>query len=109
MNTNGRIPLVDLITPHRELEEELVSVFKTALNAGGFVGGPMVRAFERGFAEFCRVQHCVGVGSGTDALRLALMAAGVVLTPSLLMVGSPGSNLMSRNEKAVTTKSTGIR
>ena len=77
MNTNGRIPLVDLITPHRELEEELVSVFKTALNAGGFVGGPMVHAFERGFAEFCRVQHCVGVGSGTDALRLALMAAGV--------------------------------
>ena len=77
MNTNGRIPLVDLITPHRDLEEELVSVFKTALNAGGFVGGPMVHAFERGFAEFCRVQHCVGVGSGTDALRLTLMAAGV--------------------------------
>jgi len=77
VNTNGRIPLVDLITPHQELEEELVSVFKTALKAGGFVGGPMVHAFEWGFAEFCRVQHCVGVGSGTDALRLALMAAGV--------------------------------
>src|SRR5438132_1245408 len=77
MNTNGGIPLVDLITPHQELEEELVSVFKAALKAGRFVGGSMVEDFEREFAEFCGVQFCVGVGSGTDALRLALMAAGV--------------------------------
>src|SRR5205823_5302579 len=67
----------DLVTPHQELEEELVSVFKTALKTAGFVGGPMVEGFEREFAEFCEVQHCVGVGSGTDALRFALIAAGV--------------------------------
>jgi len=55
MNVNGKIPLVDLITPHQELEEELVSVFKTALKGGGFVGGPMVQDFEREIAEFCGV------------------------------------------------------
>ena len=71
MMMNEKIPLVDLVTPHQELEEELVSVFKAALKTAGFVGGPMVEGFEREFAEFCEVQHCVGVGSGTDALRFA--------------------------------------
>jgi len=75
--TNGTIPLVDLVTPHHELESELVSLFKTTLKTAAFVGGPMVEAFERGFAEFCGVQYCAGVGSGTDALRFALIAAGV--------------------------------
>src|SRR5437762_11222496 len=77
MNTNGQIPLVDLVTPHQELEDELVSVFKMALKTAGFIGGPVVEAFEREFAEFCEAQCCVGVGSGTDALRFALIAAGV--------------------------------
>jgi dTDP-4-amino-4,6-dideoxygalactose transaminase len=65
------------VTPHLELEEELVSVFRSALNTAGFVGGPMVEEFEREFAEFCETEHCVGVGNGTDALRFALIAAGV--------------------------------
>jgi dTDP-4-amino-4,6-dideoxygalactose transaminase len=65
------------VTPHLELEEELVSVFRSALKTAGFVGGPMVEEFEREFAEFCEAEHCVGVGNGTDALRFALIAAGV--------------------------------
>src|SRR6058998_2890703 len=77
MSTNEKIPLVDLVTPHQELEEELVSVFKTALKTARFVGGPMVEGFEREFAEFCEVRCCIGVGSGTDALRFAVIAAGV--------------------------------
>jgi len=60
-----------------ELEAELVSVFRSALKTAGFVGGPMVEEFERGFAEFCEAEYCVGVGNGTDALRFALIAAGV--------------------------------
>lgn len=77
MSTNGKIPLVDLVTPHRELEEELVSVFKTALKTAGFIGGPMVEEFERDFAQFSETRYCVGVSSGTDALRFALLATGV--------------------------------
>jgi dTDP-4-amino-4,6-dideoxygalactose transaminase len=77
MSSNGRVPFVDLVTQHQELEEELLSVFRTALNTAGFVGGPMVESFEAEFAAFCDVAQCVGVGSGTDALRFALIAAGV--------------------------------
>lgn len=74
---NGHIPFVDLISPHSELEEELIAVFRNALRSGTFVGGPMVEEFEHDFAKLCGTAHCVGVGSGTDALRFALIAAGV--------------------------------
>jgi len=72
-----QIPFVDLISPHRELRAELVQVFNTALDNAGFIGGPMVATFEHDFAAFCGTSQCVGVSSGTDALRFALMAAGV--------------------------------
>jgi len=68
------------------MEEELVSVFRTALHSAAFIGGKAVQDFENAFAEFCKVNHCVGVGSGTDALRFALMAAGVSLGDSVLTV-----------------------
>jgi dTDP-4-amino-4,6-dideoxygalactose transaminase len=71
------IPFVDLISVHRALEPELVAVFRAALETAAFVGGPQVAEFEREFAAFCAVRFCVGVASGTDALRLALVAAGV--------------------------------
>jgi dTDP-4-amino-4,6-dideoxygalactose transaminase len=73
----NRIPFLDLVTPHRELKDELRAVFEHALETAGFIGGPMVEDFEKSFARYCDTQHCVGVGSGTDALRLALLAAGV--------------------------------
>src|SRR5213593_4806087 len=75
--STGEIPLLDLVTVHRELREELRSVFETALDTAGFIGGPMVQGFERDFAQFCESQFCVGTASGTDALRFALIAAGV--------------------------------
>jgi len=71
------IPFLDLVTPHRELEEELVAVFRQALRSAAFVGGPQVEAFEREFADYCGARHCVGVANGTDAVRFALMASGV--------------------------------
>jgi dTDP-4-amino-4,6-dideoxygalactose transaminase len=74
---NNKIPFLDLITPHSELEDELISVFRDALRSGRFVGGPMVEEFEKEFARYCDTKHCVGVSSGTDALRFALIAAGI--------------------------------
>jgi len=67
------IPFLDLVTVHRELRDELRSVFETALDTAGFIGGPVVREFERDFAEFCEAPFCVGMASGTDALRFALI------------------------------------
>ncbi len=71
------IPFLDLITVHRELQDEFVEVLKTALKSAGFIGGPMVQGFEEDFARFCEARLCVGVASGTDALRFALIAVGV--------------------------------
>ena len=75
--TQQPIPFLDLVTPHRELEDELVAVFREALRSAAFIGGPQVEAFEREFAAYCGTKHCVGVANGTDAVRFALMAAGV--------------------------------
>jgi len=75
--TNDNIPFLNLVTVHRELQAELVEVLKAALNTAGFIGGPMVQGFEEDFARFSETRFCVGVGSGTDALRFALIAAGV--------------------------------
>lgn len=77
MSNPGNIPFLDLVTPHMELKEELNEVFNSALSTAGFIGGPMVQGFEADFAKFCGAEHCVGVGSGTDALRFAFMAAGI--------------------------------
>jgi dTDP-4-amino-4,6-dideoxygalactose transaminase len=77
MSETNKIPFLDLITPHVELEEELTEVFRKALQTAGFIGGPMVEEFEASFAEFCSARHAVAVSSGTDALRFALMACGV--------------------------------
>lgn len=75
--TNDSIPFLDLITPHQQLEEELTAVFRAAVRTGRFIGGPMVEEFEEKFAHFCDTRYGIGVGSGTDALRFALMAAGI--------------------------------
>ncbi len=76
--TGGKgIPFVDLITPHVELQEELLDAVRGVLTTGMFIGGPNVEGFEREFAQFCDVKYCVGVSSGTDALRFALMASDI--------------------------------
>src|ERR1700684_1768512 len=77
ISNNGKIPFLDLVSLHEELEAELVPVFQKVLRTAGFVGGTMVGGFQRGFAAFCDAKHCVGLASGTDAVRFALMAAGV--------------------------------
>jgi len=75
--SDNPVPFLDLVTPHRELENELVEAFRAAVRSAGFVGGPQVSDFEREFAEFCGSKHCAGVANGTDAVRFALMASGV--------------------------------
>jgi dTDP-4-amino-4,6-dideoxygalactose transaminase len=71
------VPFLDLIAPHKLLEEDLVEVFRTCLRTASFVGGEQVQGFEQEFAEFCETKYCVAVNSGTDALRFALIASGI--------------------------------
>lgn len=76
-NHSTKIPFLDLVTPSCELQDELANVTKQCIESGCFVGGEMVTTFETSFAAYCQTKYCVGVGSGTDALRFALLAAGV--------------------------------
>jgi len=78
MSIASSIPFLDLVTPHLELEKELTGVFSQALHTAGFIGGPMVEEFEERFAEFCGADHAIAVSSGTDALRFALIACGIL-------------------------------
>jgi len=75
--TTEPIPFLDLVTPHRELEAELMEAFREALRTAAFVGGTQVEAFEREFAAYCGAKYCIGVANGTDAVRFALMASGI--------------------------------
>ena len=76
MNTSN-ISFLDLVSPHVELEGELTEVFQRVLRSAGFIGGSLVEEFEKAFARFCEAEYCVGAANGTDALRFALIAAGV--------------------------------
>ena len=86
---NSHVPFLDLVTPHINEEEEFLNVCREVLHTGRFIGGPMVEEFERSFAAYCDARYCVGVGSGTDALRFALMAAGVL--PKDIVVTVPNT------------------
>jgi len=77
MTSTTKVPFLDLVTPHQELKAELMQVVEKALGTAGFIVGPMVEDFERDLAKFCDAKYCVGVNSGTDALRFAFMAADV--------------------------------
>jgi len=72
-----RVPFLDLKTQYKQIETVVVPAVTEAMAAGMFIGGPQVTGFEAEFANFCESKYCIGVGSGTDALRFALMAAGV--------------------------------
>jgi dTDP-4-amino-4,6-dideoxygalactose transaminase len=71
------IPLVDLKAAHAEVAAEVQAGFARIIANTAFVGGEEVAAFEREYADFSELPHCVGVANGTDALELALRAVGV--------------------------------
>src|SRR5581483_6179054 len=71
------IPLVDLAAQHAAVADEVAAGWREVLAATAFIGGPQVAAFERAYAEFVGVPHCVGTGNGTDAIEIALRALGI--------------------------------
>lgn len=77
MESIAAVPFLDLIGPHRALEDELLAAVRNAIETACFVGGPEVRSFEAEFAAFLGIHGAVAVNSGTDALRFAYLALGV--------------------------------
>jgi len=72
-----QVPFLDLRTIHQKLNQEILTAWGEILEKAQFIGGPHVEAFEEGFAAACNAKYAVAVHSGTDALRLSLLALGV--------------------------------
>ena len=82
-----KVPFLDFIKPYEELGTELDAAYSRFMRSAWYVLGCEVEAFEREFADYCGVTHCVGVGNGLEALHLILRAYGIaagdeVIVPS---------------------------
>lgn len=123
---------MDLQRSHAAIVGELRSAFERVLDSSGFTLGSEVESFEEAFADYCGVDHCIGVASGTAALTLALRAAGIgpgdeVIVPAHTYIATalavrhagaepifcdvePGTGLidLSSADEAVTSRSAAI-
>ena len=92
------IPLLDLKAQYREIKPEIDVAIARVIDGAQFVLGPEVAAFEERFAAYCGVRHCIALNSGTSALHLALLAAGIgpgdeVITVSMTFVATTAAIL----------------
>ncbi len=79
------VPPVDLRLQHEAIAEEVREGFAALFDKTAFILGPAVTAFEAAYASFIGARHCIGVANGTDALELALRAAGVDADTEVLL------------------------
>lgn len=93
--SNGveRVPFFDLKRQHAALRDELLPAIEAVMQKTAFSGGEFTDTFEKEFAEYCGAEYARGVGSGTSALHLALVALGVgagdeVIVPSHTFIAS---------------------
>jgi len=87
------IPFVDLTAQYHNIQPEIDAALTRVINRGWYILGQELEAFEEEFARYCGTQFAVGVGSGTEALHLALLACGV----------NPGDEVITSPNTAVPT------
>src|SRR5271157_4786936 len=92
------IPLVDLQAAHAQVAAEIQAGFDDVISSTAFIKGDVAAAFERDYAAFTGVAHCVGVANGTDALELALRAAEVPAGAEVIM---PANTFVANAEAVV--------
>src|SRR3546814_7727631 len=90
------VPFVDLQARYREEREDLIAIFDRVMTSGHLVLTPELREFEREVEAYTGARHCVGLNSGTDALIMALWAAGIsrgdeVITTPISFVATTGA------------------
>ena len=90
------VPLLDLRAQFQTIRGEVMAAVERVFESQHFILGPEVEAFERDAAEYCRIKHAIGCGSGSDALLLALTALGAgpgdeVVTASFSFFATAGS------------------
>lgn len=71
------VPFLNLRAAHEPLRAEFITAIQEVIDSSAFAGGPFVAKFEADFARFCQSDHAIGLGNGTDALWLSLLALGV--------------------------------
>lgn len=71
------VPFLDLKSPYLEIKQELDDAYDRVMRSGWYILGDEVDSFEREFASYCGVKHCIGTGNGLDALHLILRAYGI--------------------------------
>jgi len=77
MSIQMKVPFLNLTAQYRPIKDEIAVALQEVLDTNAFAGGPMVERFENVFAPFCQTEHAIGVGSGTDALWMALLGLGI--------------------------------
>ena len=92
------IPFLDLRTQYKQIKPEIDAAVGRVIDSTQFVLGPEVAAFEERFADYCGVAHCTALNSGTSALHVALLAAGIgpgdeVITVSMTFVATTAAIL----------------
>ena len=89
-----KVPFIDLKTQYESIKDEVAVAMQQVINSCAFAGGKFVEQFEKDFATFCGCKYAIGVGSGTEALWLSLLALGVgpgddvITVPSTFMATS---------------------
>src|SRR5450755_4712019 len=83
-----KVPFLDLQAHHAPLRAEIDCAIAQVIDAGAFAGGPFVADFEREFAAYCGCEYAIGVGNGTDALWLALLACNIGAGDEVITVPS---------------------
>jgi dTDP-4-amino-4,6-dideoxygalactose transaminase len=99
------IPFVDLKQQYQTLAPEMDPAIHSVLERAAFVLGPETTAFETAFAAYIGVKHCVGVGSGTDALEMAIRACGIGAGDEVITV----ANTYIATCEAITFAGAGVR
>jgi dTDP-4-amino-4,6-dideoxygalactose transaminase len=87
------VPYLDLAAQYRSIKDEIRAATDAVLDATQYVSGPAVRAFEEAFAGYVGARHCIAMGSGTDALHIALLVLGV----------GPGDEVITQADTFIAT------
>src|SRR5689334_22666061 len=77
LSATQTVPFLDLTLQHAGLRADILADVAAIVDSSAFVNGPQVADFEQAYAAYCGADHCVGVASGLDALRLILLGLGI--------------------------------
>lgn len=89
-----KVPFVDLSRQHKKIRREIDRAISQVIDNSWFILGKTLEEFEQNFAKYLNVKYCYGVGNGTDAIRIALLAVGIkpedeVLIPANTFISDP--------------------